>query len=341
MRAFLRFWRRCSLLVVSLLAACAMSQAGQPATNAPTALPTVPQTVVPLLPTVLLTPTSPPPLPTVQLPATLTPTPQALQPTAAVRFAVIGDYGDGGAGEARVAALVASWQVDFVVTTGDNNYPRGAAETIDDHIGQFYHDYIAPYQGRYGAGAGENRFFPVPGNHDWSLNTLQPYLDYFTLPGNERYYTFTRGPVQFFMLDSDEREPDGVGRSSVQAGWLQAMLVTSQAAWKVVVLHHPPYSSGKHGNISWTDWPFAEWGADAVIAGHDHTYERIERNGILYFVNGLGGASRYDFGEPVAGSQLRYNADYGAMLVEADDEQITFRFFAADGHLVDEVSRTR
>ncbi|UCD99858.1 MAG: metallophosphoesterase, partial [Chloroflexota bacterium] len=114
-------------------------------------------------------------------PPTSTPGPQPL------RFAVIGDYGSGDRMEGDVAALVRSWQPDLVITTGDNNYPDGTAETIDENIGQFYHQFIFPYLGSYGEGAKENRFFPSLGNHDWHAAAAQPYLDYFNLPGNERY----------------------------------------------------------------------------------------------------------------------------------------------------------
>src|SRR4051812_24890775 len=133
----------------------------------------------------------------------------------ATRFAVIGDFGASDSTEADVAALVKSWNPDFVLTVGDNNYPVGSASTIDLNIGQYYHDFIYPYVGTYGAGATTNRFFPTLGNHDWgdfypNPTGDQPYLDYFTLPGNDRYYTFTAGPVQYFALDSDGNEPDGI-----------------------------------------------------------------------------------------------------------------------------------
>ena len=90
-----------------------------------------------------------------------------------VHFAVIGDYGSGGAGEAAVAALVRSWQPDLIITTGDNNYPAGESATIDQNIGQYYHDYICPYVGTYAPGSTVNRFFPSPGNHDWD-SALKP-----------------------------------------------------------------------------------------------------------------------------------------------------------------------
>jgi len=82
-------------------------------------------------------------------------------------------------------------------------------------------------------------------------------------------------------------------------------------------------------------WPFGTWGADAVISGHDHTYERILVAGTVYFVNGLGGRSIYKFNAPVSGSQMRYNDDYGAMRVNADDVAIIFEFISLSGNIID------
>src|SRR5215207_9206193 len=72
------------------------------------------------------------------------------QTEAPLVFAAIGDYGRPGPNAEAVAALVASWNPAFVITTGDNNYEAGAAATIDRHIGQYYHAWIAPYSGAYG-----------------------------------------------------------------------------------------------------------------------------------------------------------------------------------------------
>ncbi len=76
------------------------------------------------------------------------------------RFVIIGDYGLSGPDEASVARLVASVKPDFVVTTGDNNYPLGSADTIDENVGRYFHAFITPYHGKFGNGADENRFFP-------------------------------------------------------------------------------------------------------------------------------------------------------------------------------------
>ncbi len=181
-----------------------------------------------------------------------------------------------------------SWDPDLVIALGDNNYPDGAASTIDENIGQFYHEFIAPYRGQYGRGADVNRFFPSLGNHDWDSDRASPYLDYFTPPGNERYYEFVRGSVDFFALDSDEQEPDGNTAGSAQGQWLQMQLATSGSPRRVVYFHEAAYSSGDHGNNATMQWPFAEWGASVVMSGHDPDYERILVDGLPYFVNGAG-----------------------------------------------------
>jgi hypothetical protein len=286
---------------------------------------------------------SPEPSSTIQT-VTASPTPSttptlvfpSATPVDSVRFAVIGDYGQAGEYLAAVAGIVKGWEPDIILTVGDNNYPDGEASTIDDNIGQYFHEYIYPYTGEYGEGATLNRFFPTIGNHDWNTPGAQPYQDYFTLPGNGRYYDFVWGPVHFFAIDSDSREPDGIGRSSAQAAWLRASLAESSAQWKVVYMHHPPYSSALHGSERALQWPYQGWGASAVISGHDHVYERILVDSFPYFVNGLGGSSnRYGFILPIPGSQARYRAMHGAMLVAATTSQITFQFVNVLGEVID------
>ena len=254
------------------------------------------------------------------------------------RFAVIGDYGNDNSTEHKVAQLVASWNPDLIITTGDNNYPEGSALTIDQTIGQYYHSYIHPYDGEYGEGAVENNFFPSLGNHDWMTDQAQPYLDFFTLPGNERYYQFSRGPVAFFVIDSDANEPDGVDRSSVQAKWIKQQMALSTATWNVVYFHHAAYSSGFHGSVTWMRWPFQKWGADLVLSGHDHTYERLEVDGLTYIVNGLGGGGIYDFSDPLPESLVRYNEDHGAMLITVDSQSLNIQFINIRGEVIDSVT---
>lgn len=270
--------------------------------------------------------------------------PQAL--ACAMHFAVIGDYGQGSdPEEGEVAALVHSWNPEFIISTGDNNYDNGAAATIDANIGQYYQDYIYPYYGSYGPGSptGANRFWPVLGNHDWDTANAQPYLNYFTLPGNERYYTLTVGSglIEFFMLDSDGQEPDGNEVNSVQAQWLQTRLAASTARWKIVVLHHSPFSSGRYGSSAWLQWPFKDWGADLVLTGHNHAYERILKNGFPYLVNGSGGKSLYPMEVPEPGMVMYYGLDYGAQHVTATPNALTFTFIRRTGQVIDTYTLTK
>jgi len=223
-------------------------------------------------------------------------------------------------------------------TLGDNNYPSSAAATIDQNIGRFYSDFIFPYRGRFGPGGRENRFFPSLGNHDWYTPGAGPYLDYFTLPGNERYYDFVKGDVHFFAIDSDPNEPDGIVATSVQAAWLKKSLAASKSAWRVVYMHHPPFSSGRHGSTPELQWPYGDWGADLVLAGHDHHYENLVIGGVTYLINGLGGRHEYDIGPPLPGSRVRFNAKKGAQVAEANAKELRVRFFDVDQRLVDDVA---
>ena len=177
-----------------------------------------------------------------------------------VTFAVIGDFGMGNQAESDVANLVKSWNPDFIITVGDNNYPNGDESTIDRNIGYDYHQFINPYIGSYGSGSADiNRFWPVPGNHDWRASNLQPYRDYFELPNNEYYYSIKKGNIEFFMIDSDTHTPDGYTFDSNQANWIKQKVLSSTARWKIAVFHHAAFSSdNNHGNTEYMQWPFEE-----------------------------------------------------------------------------------
>ena len=258
------------------------------------------------------------------------------------KFAVIGDYGfhqiEPQAGE-RVASLIKSWNPDFIVTLGDNNYPNGHPDDIDDNIGQFYSDYIYPYTGKYGEGSPDriNKFFPTIGNHDRLIADGQAYFDYFSLPDNERYYDIKKGAVHLLILDSTRS--DLRKRSSKQGQWTKQLLKNSDSPWKLVFIHHPPHSSSRRDTLADLRWPFRNWGITSLIAGHEHFYERIDNNGVPYFINGLGGATVQGFGEIMdaegAKSVVRYNKFHGAMRITGDEFRITFEFININGKIVD------
>jgi len=267
-------------------------------------------------------------------------------------FAIIGDYGDDDDNTRAVADLVKSWNPDFIITTGDNDYSDGAYKgtftALEFSVGQYFHEFIGNYQGSEGPGATENRFFPTPGDHDWGDTCDDPtglddYLAYFTLPsensGNERYYDFRRGDIHFFSIHAiTDCEPDGTAVDSVQAQWVRATAEASNAPFKIAIFHKPAYSSGAShvGEGAHMRWPWADWGFDLTLSGDDHIYERIERDGIKYVVNGLGGLDLHSFVDaPVAGSTVRYAAEHGAMRADIFDGGVVLRFINVDGDIID------
>lgn len=279
--------------------------------------------------------------------ATPSPTPQP-----PVTFAVIGDDGTHGAGEKKVADMVKGWKPDFILDTGDAYYSSAGGYNTgkyDRSVGTYYCNYLKDVTTTgtdcpHGT-AGRNRFFPTLGNHDYSDASVENYLKYFDLPGsgfkntsgNERYYDFTWGPVHFFSLNSNVEEPDGVTGGSKQAQWLKTQLSKSTSAWNIVFFHHPPYSSGaSHGSDETMRWPFKAWGVTAVFNGHEHLYERLIENGVVYFVNGSGGSDQYQFDPtPQPGSQSRIAGKWGAQKVTVTGQRIRFEYYTADGKLAD------
>lgn len=252
-----------------------------------------------------------------------------------IRFAAVGDFPSDSNAQA-VANMISSWNPDFIITVGDNNYVDydTSIVTWDNEVGQFYGQFVCYPQGSpsvYAPGSPVNRFFPTLGNHDWRAG-VEGWYNYFELPGNERYYSFVKGPVHFFAVDSDSAEPDGITSTSSQALWLQQELATSAAKWKAVYFHHPPYTSSVRPPDVRLRWPFKEWGAHVVLAGHEHHYERIVYPDFPYFVNGSGGRQLKDFiGNPIVGSMVRYNANHGAMLITADQDSMVFEFYSIEG----------
>ena len=156
--------------------------------------------------------------------------------------------------------------------------------------------------------------------------------------------TYGNGLTEYtFPRHNNYGEPDGVVQYSKQAQWLKTQLENANPSnWKIVVTHHPPFSSSsQHGSEPAVQWTYKDWGADLVLCGHDHTYERLISNQLTYIVNGLGGESIYPFGSPVPESQFRYNDDYGAMLFEVFTDSINFKFITRTGLLIDNYSLKR
>jgi hypothetical protein len=240
-----------------------------------------------------------------------------------VRFAAIGDYGNGDPVQYEVGKQMAAFQqksqFTFVITMGDNLY--GGQGPKD-----FVRKFEAPYKALLDA---KVDFFASLGNHD---NPNQRFYKLFNMGGN-RYYTYKKGNVRFFALDSTYMDP-------VQLAWLEKELKESGSDWKIPYFHHPLYASGQHG--SQTDLRalieplFVKYGVKVVFTGHEHFYQRIKpQQGITYFVSGAAGQLRRGDIRPSPLTAVGYDADRSFMIVEIADQEMTFQSINRLGRTVD------
>jgi hypothetical protein len=254
-------------------------------------------------------------------------------------FAAIGDFGKAGEAEESVANLVKSWGPDFIITTGDNNYESGELKTINENISDYYGEYIynfdAPARYRCNGMAFDeqiNRFFPTPGNHDArGKDGLTPYLNFFTLPQSEAYYSFVWGPITFYALNSTADNVED------QQTWLTEQINISDTPFRIVYFHHSPYSPGPHGNNEKMQWNYYDAPIDVVMSGHDHIYSRISMKGkedLYYIVNGLGGKSLYNCDSNTLSEDefdlFCYDANFGAIKISCTSNKMVLEFYAID-----------
>ena len=231
-------------------------------------------------------------------------------------IAVVGDFGVGNQNELDVSKLVSNFDPSFVVTAGDNVYNNLGYETL---VKQYY-----PQQ-----------LVPVTGNHDY-INGIANFDNFFNIsPDNRTYVYRAASGVDFFVLDS-QSGLDSADILDSQQSWLIKAAQESTATFKVVVLHHPPFSSGKHGSTKQYQWDFTSMGIDLVISGHDHTYERIIHNGTTYVVDGTGGAGLYKCKpKRVAGSLICVDNKYGALFLYVNKYQMRAVFRTATSETLD------
>lgn len=255
-----------------------------------------------------------------------------------ITFTFVADGGLAGANQTDVASLIKQFNPDVLLFGGDNNYPAGDPATIQAN----WAAYLPEIE--------RNRVRPALGDFDLDTDNGTPQLSFFSLPGNGRYYRFRQGPVEFFCINSGLNssntlvEADGNTQASTQGQWLEAALGNSDAEWKVVYFHHPPYTNSTAHSPGFTDlrWDFSGWGADVVLSGHSHNYERLIVSDFPYFVVGTGGHSLAGFiGSPTAASKKRYFADYGALKVTADHRKMLFQYYNVDRQMVDVYALTK
>jgi 3',5'-cyclic AMP phosphodiesterase CpdA len=242
-----------------------------------------------------------------------------------VRFLGIGDTGTGTEQQQELANVMLRYRqafpYDFVIMMGDNMY---GGEKPEDFKLKFENVYKQLLDGNV-------KFYATLGNHDESN---QRFYNFFNMNGEE-FYRFTKGNVAFYSLNSNYMDKR-------QLKWLEEELAKDTSEWKIVFMHHPPYSSGgKHGSSSGlrevVEPIFLKYGVNAVFAGHEHFYERVKpQKGIYYFISGAGGKLRP--GDVKKGSPLTekaFDTDMSFMLLEVAGNELHFQVISRMGDTVD------
>jgi predicted MPP superfamily phosphohydrolase len=241
-----------------------------------------------------------------------------------LKFAAIGDNGTGDQPQYDVAHQMDQWHqrfgFDLVIMLGDNIYGR-------QQPADFVRKFEAPYKPLLDAGV---KFFASLGNHDDPRNNTYKL---FNMNG-QRYYSFVRNDVRFFVLDTNFLDP-------AQLAWLERELATATEHWKIAYFHHPLYSDGgRHGSeveLRVILEPlFMKYGVDVVYSGHDHLYERITpQHGISYFVSGAGGQLRQGDLKRSDITAAGFDRDRSFMLNEIDGDDLSFQVVSRSGQTVD------
>jgi 3',5'-cyclic AMP phosphodiesterase CpdA len=245
-----------------------------------------------------------------------------------VRFAVIGDMGTGQKPQYEVAAKLAEYHqkfpFEFVIMLGDNLYDDDGGGAA---LGGYESRFELPYKALLDAGV---PFYAALGNHD---NPNERLYKPFNMNG-QQYYTYKKGGVRFFVLDSNSMNPR-------QLAWLEKELQNSGSDWKICYLHHPLYSSAAfHGSSTELrlvlEPLFVKYGVQAVFAGHDHVYERVvPQKGISYFTEGASGSLRKGNLRKKGMTAAGYDQDRSFMLVEIAGEELYFQTISRTGQTVD------
>ena len=202
-----------------------------------------------------------------------------------------------------------------VFTIGDNAYPSGSAASFTNCYG--------PTWGRQKA-----RTHPTAGDNDYDTPGAAPYFSYFGAAAGDPargYYSYDLGAWHIIHLNSECSKVGGCRPTSPQGQWLRADLAANPRAC-ILALHHEPLFSSKGGDSDLRDFwdPLYAAGADVVLSGHRHNYERFARQspaavadpqrGIRQFVVGTGGSSLSSFSSTIAAnSEVRNDRTHGVL----------------------------
>jgi hypothetical protein len=190
---------------------------------------------------------------------------------------------------------------------------------------------------------------PAVGNHEYLTAGAAPYFAYFgAAAGNpaKGYYSYKLGAWHVVVLNSNCGNAGGCDAGSPQDRWLRRDLVRHRTRCTLAYWHHALFSSGQHGSNTymrriWGDLYRA--GADVVLNGHDHDYERFApqtpsgtldpRRGIREFVVGTGGKNHYSIGPPIANARMQNDTAFGIL-------KLTLRPTSYSWHFIPEFGKT-
>jgi 3',5'-cyclic AMP phosphodiesterase CpdA len=233
-----------------------------------------------------------------------------------------------------MAAAYRETPYGLVLLAGDISYYG----SIDDRWPEVF---VRPFRPLLDAGV---RWELAIGNHEITekrspdaAREIAAQLRRLGKPGT--YYVVSHGPVDVFVLDSSTPAVTGE-EATAQLAWLDEALPASSARWKVAILHHPVYSSGRHGSgqrlREVLEPRLVAGGIDVVFTGHDHHYERTHpQQGVTYFVSG-GGCKLTRVGSSdftaYAASILQF------LLVSVRGDEMVVRCIRNDGRVADRVT---
>ena len=221
-----------------------------------------------------------------------------------------------------------------VFTAGDNAYTRGT-------LWQFRHCYASSW-GRH-----LRRTRPAPGNHDYETARAAGYFGYFGWRAGDAsrgWYRYDRGTWRIYVLNSNCSEVGGCYMGSRQQRWLAADLAAHPRDCVLAIWHHPRFSSGYHGNQTqvrglWVTLYNA--GADVILNGHDHDYERFApqdysgnadpMNGVREFVVGTGGAEQRSLRARKPNSEVSSDSAFGVLKLSLHPGSYDWQFVPVAG----------
>jgi hypothetical protein len=231
--------------------------------------------------------------------------------------------------------LLVSLPLDAVLSLGDDQYPSGAP---------------FPYETYYDSTWGRVKRIthPAPGNHDYETANATGYYGYFGAAAGDPltgYYAFNLGAWHIIALNSNCGSVGGCQLGSPQERWLRQDLASDHARCTLAYWHHPRFSSGVvHGNdaeVSPLWQALYDYGADVIMSGHEHNYERFAPQkadgtadpgaGLREFVVGTGGAGHFPFGVPLPNSEVRNSTTFGILKLTLHPTSYDWQFVPEKG----------